>query len=137
INAPSFAEARIAFAGEELLIDTSGFVEPAAGGPPQYVQSAIFNEKTLTAPGRAPPAAAGSAAIGLGHYDPAAISFENQHLTAVRPGHSDHGGSDDWSVERRNVGAHVARASARHRCPRRPGDLWALRGGAESCRGRS
>jgi putative alpha-1,2-mannosidase len=47
INAPSFAESRIAFADEELLIDTSGFVEPAAGGPTQYVQSAIFNGETL------------------------------------------------------------------------------------------
>jgi putative alpha-1,2-mannosidase len=47
INAPSFAESRIAFADEELLIDTSGFVEPTAGDPTQYVQSAIFNGETL------------------------------------------------------------------------------------------
>jgi putative alpha-1,2-mannosidase len=47
INTPSFAESRIAFADEELLIDTSGFVEPVASGPPQYVRSAIFNGETL------------------------------------------------------------------------------------------
>ena len=47
INAPSFAESRIALADEELLIDTSGFVEPVASGPTQYVQSAIFNGETL------------------------------------------------------------------------------------------
>ena len=47
INAPSFAEARIALADNELVIDASGFVEPVADGPTQYVQSAIFNGETL------------------------------------------------------------------------------------------
>jgi putative alpha-1,2-mannosidase len=47
INTPSFAESGITFAGEELLIDTSGFVEPVAGGPTQYVQFATFNGETL------------------------------------------------------------------------------------------
>jgi putative alpha-1,2-mannosidase len=47
INAPSFAESRIAFADKELLIETSGFVEPVPGGPTQYVQSATFNGETL------------------------------------------------------------------------------------------
>jgi putative alpha-1,2-mannosidase len=47
INAPSFAASRIAFADDELLIETSGFVEPAADGPAQYVQSATFNGEAL------------------------------------------------------------------------------------------
>jgi putative alpha-1,2-mannosidase len=47
INAPSFAEARIALADNELLIDAPGFVEPVPGGPTQYVQSAVFNGETL------------------------------------------------------------------------------------------
>jgi putative alpha-1,2-mannosidase len=47
INAPSFAEARIALADNELVIDAPGFVEPVADGPTQYVQSAIFNGETL------------------------------------------------------------------------------------------
>jgi putative alpha-1,2-mannosidase len=47
INAPSFSESAIAFADKELLIETSGFVEPVAGGPTQYVQSATFNGETL------------------------------------------------------------------------------------------
>jgi putative alpha-1,2-mannosidase len=47
INAPSFAESRIAFAEKDLLIDAAGFVEPSAGGPVQYVQNAIFNGEVL------------------------------------------------------------------------------------------
>jgi putative alpha-1,2-mannosidase len=47
INAPSFAEARIALADNELVIDAPGFVEPVPGGPTQYVQSAAFNGETL------------------------------------------------------------------------------------------
>ena len=47
INAPSFSESAIAFADKELRIETSGFVEPVAGGPTQYVQSATFNGETL------------------------------------------------------------------------------------------
>jgi putative alpha-1,2-mannosidase len=47
INAPSFAESRIAFAEKDLLIDAHGFVEPSAGGPVQYVQNAIFNGEVL------------------------------------------------------------------------------------------
>jgi putative alpha-1,2-mannosidase len=47
INAPSFAASRIAVGDNELLIETSGFAEPAAGGPVLYVQSATFNGETL------------------------------------------------------------------------------------------
>jgi putative alpha-1,2-mannosidase len=47
INAPSFSESAIAFADKELRIETSGFVEPVADGPTQYVQSATFNGETL------------------------------------------------------------------------------------------
>ena len=47
INAPSFAESRIAFADQELVIKAPGFVEPVAGGPVQYVQKAIFNGELL------------------------------------------------------------------------------------------
>jgi putative alpha-1,2-mannosidase len=47
INAPSFRESRIALADNELVIDAPGFVEPDAGGPAQYVQSASFNGESL------------------------------------------------------------------------------------------
>jgi len=47
INAPSFAESRIAVADKDLLIDAAGFVEPTAGGPVQYVQQATFNGERL------------------------------------------------------------------------------------------
>jgi putative alpha-1,2-mannosidase len=47
INAPSFAEARIALADNELVIEAPGFAEPVAAGPTQYVQSVIFNGETL------------------------------------------------------------------------------------------
>ena len=47
INAPSFAQARMVLADKELVIDAPGFIEPAADGPPQYVQSVIFNGETL------------------------------------------------------------------------------------------
>jgi putative alpha-1,2-mannosidase len=47
INSPSFAESRIAFGDQELVIEAAGFVEPVASGPPQYVQSAAFNGQTL------------------------------------------------------------------------------------------
>ena len=47
INAPSFAQSRIAFADDDLLIDAPGFVEPVAGGPVQYVQHATFNGERL------------------------------------------------------------------------------------------
>ena len=48
INAPSFAESRLALADKELVIDAPGFIEPVADGPAQYVQSAIFNGETLS-----------------------------------------------------------------------------------------
>jgi putative alpha-1,2-mannosidase len=48
INAPSFAESRLALADKELVIDAAGFIEPVADGPAQYVQSAIFNGETLS-----------------------------------------------------------------------------------------
>jgi putative alpha-1,2-mannosidase len=47
INAPSFAQSRIAFADDDLLIDAPGFVEPVAGGPVLYVQQATFNGERL------------------------------------------------------------------------------------------
>jgi len=37
----------MAFADEDLIIDAPGFVEPDAGSPAQYVQSATFNGETL------------------------------------------------------------------------------------------
>jgi predicted alpha-1,2-mannosidase len=47
INAPSFAHAWLDLAGRELIIDTSGFVEPTPGGPTQYVQTVRFNGRPL------------------------------------------------------------------------------------------
>ena len=46
VNAPSFTWSRIRLDGE-LVIDTEGFVEPEPDGPPQYVQSARFNDVPL------------------------------------------------------------------------------------------
>ncbi|MEP1126275.1 MAG: glycoside hydrolase domain-containing protein [Ilumatobacter sp.] len=43
VNAPSFAHARLRLADATLTIETSGFVEPVHGGPPQYVQSMRFD----------------------------------------------------------------------------------------------
>jgi putative alpha-1,2-mannosidase len=47
LNAPSFAQSRLAFADKELVIDAPGFVEPVAGGSVQYVQDATFNGERL------------------------------------------------------------------------------------------
>jgi putative alpha-1,2-mannosidase len=47
VNSPSFAQSRLTLSGGELTIDTEGFVEPTADGPPQYVQSALFNGEPL------------------------------------------------------------------------------------------
>jgi putative alpha-1,2-mannosidase len=47
LNAPSFAQSRLALADQELVIDAPGFVEPVAGGPVQYVQNATFNGEEL------------------------------------------------------------------------------------------
>ena len=38
-------------AGKELVIETTGFVEPDAGGPAQYVQSVTFNDEPLDGAG--------------------------------------------------------------------------------------
>jgi len=47
VNAPSFAQSRLDLPGGELAIHALGFVEPAAGGPVQYVQSVRFNSTPL------------------------------------------------------------------------------------------
>jgi putative alpha-1,2-mannosidase len=47
LNAPSFCYSRINLGGAELVIDATGFVEPEAGGPVQYVQSMTFNAEPL------------------------------------------------------------------------------------------
>jgi putative alpha-1,2-mannosidase len=47
VNAPSFARSRIELGAEELIIETTGFVEPEPGGPVQYVQSVTFNDEPL------------------------------------------------------------------------------------------
>ena len=48
VNAPSFRSARIELAAGPFRIETEGFVEPRAGGPVQYVQSASLNGLPLT-----------------------------------------------------------------------------------------
>jgi putative alpha-1,2-mannosidase len=48
LNAPLFAEATIAVRGGDFTIRTTNFVEPAAGGPVQYVQSMLLNGMPLT-----------------------------------------------------------------------------------------
>lgn len=50
IHPPSFHYSTLAVAGGMLSIDTSGFVEPAAGGPVQYIQGASFNGAPLQGP---------------------------------------------------------------------------------------
>ena len=47
VNAPAVAESTIRVGDAALRIDTSGFVEPFAGGPAQYVRSATFNGQPL------------------------------------------------------------------------------------------
>ncbi|WP_061961623.1 glycoside hydrolase domain-containing protein [Demequina flava] len=47
LHPPSFHYATIAVAGGMLSVDTSGFAEPAHGGPVQYVQGASFNGRPL------------------------------------------------------------------------------------------
>ena len=47
LNAPSFARSRIRTGKESLEIETRGFVEPAAGGPVQYVQAVQLNGEPL------------------------------------------------------------------------------------------
>ena len=43
IHPPAFRYASLPMARGTLTIDTSGFVEPTPGGPPQYVQAVTFN----------------------------------------------------------------------------------------------
>jgi putative alpha-1,2-mannosidase len=47
LNAPSVRSARLVLGTTELALETSGFVEPEAGEPVQYVQSATFNGEPL------------------------------------------------------------------------------------------
>ncbi|WP_375426023.1 glycoside hydrolase domain-containing protein [uncultured Friedmanniella sp.] len=47
VNAPAFSQARVDLGGEELAIETTGFVEPTPGGPVQYVQSASLDGRPL------------------------------------------------------------------------------------------
>lgn len=47
VNAPSFERSRMQLRDAVLTIDTTGFVEPTADGPPQYVQSVQFNGHDL------------------------------------------------------------------------------------------
>jgi putative alpha-1,2-mannosidase len=47
VNAPSFAGARLTVPGGALVIETTGFVEPVADGPVQYVQSVDLDDHTL------------------------------------------------------------------------------------------
>jgi putative alpha-1,2-mannosidase len=47
VNAPSFRAAEIAVGGGAFSVRTSGFREPVAGGPVQYVQAASLNGRAL------------------------------------------------------------------------------------------
>ncbi|KRE29558.1 glycoside hydrolase domain-containing protein [Agromyces sp. Soil535] len=47
VNAPSFAESEIRLGEGELRIETTGFAEPRADGPAQYVQSVALNGDRL------------------------------------------------------------------------------------------
>lgn len=48
VNAPAFRRVRMRLGnGTTFTIETDGFTEPARGGPPQYVQSAVLNGRPL------------------------------------------------------------------------------------------
>ncbi|BDI21938.1 glycoside hydrolase domain-containing protein [Herbiconiux sp. L3-i23] len=47
LGPPSYPEASIAVGDGTLRIATDGFTEPTAGGPPQYVQSVLWNGEPL------------------------------------------------------------------------------------------
>ena len=47
VNAPSFARSTMRLRNATFTIETTGFVEPEADGPPQYVQSMRFNGRDL------------------------------------------------------------------------------------------
>jgi putative alpha-1,2-mannosidase len=47
LNAPSVRSARLAIGDAELALESSGFIEPEPGGPPQFVQSVTFNGEPL------------------------------------------------------------------------------------------
>lgn len=47
VNAPAVAESTIRLGEAVLRIETTGFVEPVAGGPAQYVRSASFDGRRL------------------------------------------------------------------------------------------
>ncbi|MGB3735677.1 MAG: glycoside hydrolase domain-containing protein [Ilumatobacter sp.] len=47
VNAPSFSRSRMQLRDATLTIETTGFVEPEAGGPPQYVQAMSLNGNDL------------------------------------------------------------------------------------------
>ena len=157
VNAPSFAEARIALADDELVIDAPGFVEPVAGGPTQYVQSAIFNGEPLdrtwltarelhrgghlrlelgpqpSAWGTTtrPPSASDLDA------DPRAATAEpaRRDTRIDTDDHSDHirhGSPIMTAAKNKTSGRGRLPASTGHRRPSRPGDLRALRRGPQS-----
>lgn len=48
VNAPAFAETSLAVYGERFRVTTTGFREPAHGGPVQYVQSAHLDGRPLS-----------------------------------------------------------------------------------------
>jgi putative alpha-1,2-mannosidase len=50
LNAPAWREARLDVGGAALTVETTGFVEPEAGGPPQHVQSVHLDGKPLDRP---------------------------------------------------------------------------------------
>ena len=135
------------------MIDAPGFVEPEAGGPAQYVQSAIFNGETLepnladrsrAASRRAPTAAARVAAVGMGHDDATAISLARPRCEPrscrVRPARASNGGSirmiiqtqlrrDSIMTAAKNEtpGRGTYQRRLGHRGASRPGDLRPLR----------
>nr|WP_277818427.1 glycoside hydrolase domain-containing protein [Cellulosimicrobium arenosum] len=47
VNAPSFVESRLHVPGGILTIETTGFVEPGPGSPPQHVQAAWLDGRPL------------------------------------------------------------------------------------------
>ena len=47
VNAPSFERARLRLHDATFTVETTGFVEPQVGGPPQFVQSMRFNGDDL------------------------------------------------------------------------------------------
>ena len=139
LNAPSFAQSRIAFADDELVIDAPGFVEPLAGGPVQYVQNATFNGERLNRTWLTARELHRGGHLQL-HLGPRHSAWAQAHdrrrshnrTRCIQPtartgtDDQDYGGVDNGSVHKQDTWGRGVSAATRHCRASRPGDLWTL-----------